>query len=179
MAEFDNSARPLQQKKTTALPPRLQSYAEQSLAELTEKLVKVSKEEKGQSLSSRTRDIVYVLKVHKLRHSANAHVFLGGRGVESLLSLLSLCSGQEGRDRGLLLATLANLCSLHGDCRSKVTCRAGWEWLPLNCVVFFLTRWLDMASLILVGGIIYAVTLYVYSKCTKFLVHALANQRCL
>ena len=114
-------AGPGQRKKAAALTPRLQSYANQSLIELTERLVKCSKEEKGQNLTSRTRDIVYVLKVHKLRHSFNAHAFYARRGVEALLALLSLCVGQEGRDRGLLVATLGNLCALHGDCRAKVS----------------------------------------------------------
>ena len=121
MAGSGDTARPLEKNKTVTLPPRLQTYANQSLTELTEKLVKWSKEEKGRHLSSRTRDIVYVLKVDKLRHPTNAHVFLSGRGVDSLLSLLSLCAEQEGRDRGLLMATLANLCALHSDCRSKVS----------------------------------------------------------
>ena len=121
MAELsENPARPVPRKKAAAVSPRLQSYANQSLAELTEKLVKSSKEEKGHSLSSKTRDIVYALKAYKLRHSSNAHAFLDGRGVEALLSLLALCAEQEGRDRGLLLATLANLCALHSDCRTKV-----------------------------------------------------------
>lgn len=115
MAEI--STRP---KTAATLTPRLQNYVSQSLAELTEKLVKCSREEKGQNLTSRTRDILYVLKAHKLRHSSNAHAFYGRRGVEALLALLSLCAGREGRDRGLLLATLGNLCALHGDCRSKV-----------------------------------------------------------
>ena len=109
-----------QRKKTASLSPRVQSYAAQSLPELTEKLARCSKEEKSHQLSSRTRDIVYALKVHKLRHSSNAHAFVEAGGVGSLLSLLSLCGGREGRDRGLLLATLANLCALHKDCRSKV-----------------------------------------------------------
>lgn len=102
------------------MTPRLQSYANQSLTELTDKLVKCAREEKGQTLSSRTRDIIYILKAHKLRHSGNAHAFDGRRGVENLLSLFSLCAEQEGRDRGLLLATLANLCALDRGCRSKV-----------------------------------------------------------
>ena len=120
MAEIVVSTRPNQRKKAAIITPRLQTYANQSLVELTEKLVKCSKEEKGQNLSSRTRDIVYVLKTHKLRHPCNAHAFDGHHGMESLLALFSLCADQEGRDRGLLLATLANLCSLHKDCRSKV-----------------------------------------------------------
>ena len=116
----ETSTRPSQRKKTAAMTPRLQSYVGQSLTELTERLLKFSKEEKGHTLSSKTRDIVYVLKVHKLRHSCNAHAFCDGRGVECLMSLLSLCVQREGRDRGLLLATLANLCALHSGCRDKV-----------------------------------------------------------
>ena len=134
MAEF-LLARPVRREKAAVLSPRHQSYANQSLAELTEKLVKCSREEKSQTLSSRTRDIVYVLKVHKLRHPSNAHAFLEARGVDGLLSLLSLCAEREGRDRGLLLGTLANICALHRDCRSKVAlsltafCKAEGEWL--------------------------------------------------
>ena len=121
MAEIaKNPTRPGQHKKTATLTPRLQSYANQSLTELTERLLKCSKEEKTDTLSSKTRDIIYVLKVHKLRHSCNAHAFCNGRGMEALLELLSLCLMKEGRDRGLLLATLANLCALHSECRSKV-----------------------------------------------------------
>ena len=108
-------------KKTSSLSPRLQAYVNQSAAELTGKLVRLSREEQSDTLSSNTRDIVYVLKVHKLRHSSNAHVFHGRRGVEALLSLLSLTAEREGRDRGLLLATLANICAVHSGCRSKVS----------------------------------------------------------
>ena len=110
------------------MAPRLQAYVGQTLAELTERLLKCSKEEKSQTLSFKTRDIVYALKVHKLRHASDAHAFCNGRGVDCLLSLLSLCIQREGRDRGLLLATLANLCSLHVDCRAKVasSVRAWW-----------------------------------------------------
>lgn len=122
--------RPKQRKETASLSPRLQNYANQTLAELTEKLVKCGKEEKNQNLTSRTRDVVYVLKAQKLRHSSNAHAFYGHGGVEALLVLLSLCAGCEGRDRGLLLATLANLCALHKGCRSKV-CKQG-EWLNMQ-----------------------------------------------
>ena len=119
-----------QRKETASLSPRLQSYANQSLAELTEKLVKCGKEERSENLTSRTRDIIYVLKAQKLRHSSNAHAFYGHGGVEALLVLLSLCASCEGRDRGLLLATLANLCALHKGCRSKV-CKQG-EWLNMQ-----------------------------------------------
>ena len=131
MAEISNdSAWTCQRKKSAVTTARLQSYATQSLSELADKLVKCSREEKGPTLSSRTRDIVYVLKTHKLRHSSNAHSFDGRRGVEGLLALFSLCAEQEGRDRGLLVATLANLCALDRGCRAKVSraVRKG-EWL--------------------------------------------------
>lgn len=110
-----------QDKKAAALTPRQQHFVNQSLCELTERLIKCSKEEKGHSLTSKTRDIVYVLKAYKLRHASNAHAFQSHNGVEALLALLSLCAGQEGRDRGLLLATLANVCALDGDCRAEVS----------------------------------------------------------
>lgn len=121
MAETSNSAGPSQRTKTAALKPRLQCYANQTLPELTEKLLKCSREEKGPNLTSKTRDIIYVLKAHKLRHSLNAHAFSNRGGVEALLALLKLCAGREGRDRGLLLATLGNLCALHLECCSKVS----------------------------------------------------------
>lgn len=111
---------PSQRNESAASKPRLQCYSNQSLPELTEKLIKCSREEKGQNLTSKTRDIIYVLKAHKLRHSLNAHAFYNRGGVEALLSLLTLCAGREGRDRGLLLATLGNLCALHLECCSKV-----------------------------------------------------------
>lgn len=111
-------------RNTVSALPRLQIYVSQSLSELAERLVECSKEEKGQSLTSKTRDIVYVLKTHKLRHTSNAHTFRGTNGVGALLSLLSLCAGREGRDRGLLLSTLGNLCALDKDTRTQVGC---WE----------------------------------------------------
>lgn len=107
-------------RNTAPVLPRLQSYVSQSLSELAERLVECSKEEKSQSLTSKTRDVVYVLKVHKLRHASNAHAFRGKNGVGALLGLLSLCSGREGRDRGLLLSTLGNLCALDKGTRSEV-----------------------------------------------------------
>ena len=134
-----------QRRETASLSPRLQSYVNQTLAELTEKLVKCAREEKSQNLTSRTRDLIYVLKTHKLRHSSNAHAFYGLGGVEALLALLSLCASCEGRGRGLLLATLANLCALHRGWRSKV-CNPPWGGVAdyalqyFQCI-FFCCRW--------------------------------------
>ena len=139
MAEACKKSR--RDKNAPPLPPRFLNYVSESLSDLTERLVKCSKEENGVVFTTTTRDVVYVLKVHRLRNAAEAHAFRSKGGVAALLALLSLCSGREGKDRGLVVSTLGNVCALDRGCRDEVRVQVERAYAR-GCLLFLISvKW--------------------------------------
>ena len=95
-----------------------QAYQVKNIEELCEELDRLSKEATGPKLSRELSELVYVLKTQRLRHRKDASVFCRAGGVASLVRLLSAV--EDVRERVLLLASLANVCSLDGEARNKV-----------------------------------------------------------
>lgn len=101
----------------SAIGPQ-QAYQAKSIEELCERLDRLSKEATGPKLSRELSELVYVLKTQRLRHRKDASAFCRAGGVASLVRLLSVV--EEVRERVLLLASLANVCSLDSEARNKV-----------------------------------------------------------
>ena len=120
MAERHNVAA-LRTKKVTLLSPKLQSYAQRSVGELTQKLLDLFEGSKGGRLSKELCDVLYVLKLQKFRSLSHAHLFRTRGGLRALLQLVSQCKECEARDLVLLLGTLGNLCALEPETRCAVS----------------------------------------------------------
>ena len=82
-------------------------------------------ENKGRNpgLSTEMRDLVCMLKAHKLRHGVDAHAFAKCGGIPVLINLMKECEGksQVSRDLVLVLGTIGNLCALSSNSRSIVS----------------------------------------------------------
>ena len=120
MAEIQKAAM-LRTKKVATQTSKLHSYAQKNVGELIQKLITLSEGSKGGKLSNELKDVVYVLKTHKLRSSSHAHTFRTQGGLHALLKLISRCKESEGKDLVLLLGTLGNLCALEPDTRCTVS----------------------------------------------------------
>ena len=120
MAEKHNVAA-LRTKKVALLSPKLQSYAQRSVGELTQKLLDLFEGSKGERLSKELCEVLYVLKAQKLRSPSHAYLFRTQGGLRALLQLVSHCKECEARDLVLLLGTLGNLCALEPETRCAVS----------------------------------------------------------
>ena len=120
MAEKHNVAA-LRTKKVALVSPKLQSYAQRSVGELTQKLLDLFEGSKGERLSKELCEVLYVLKAQKLRSPSHAHLFRTQGGLRALLQLVSHCKECEARDLVLLLGILGNLCALEPETRCAVS----------------------------------------------------------
>lgn len=96
----------------------MEKYSSRSVEELAETLNVMSQERKSTGLSAEMRELVCMLKAHKLRHTADAHVFCNCGGLQVLLDLLTFC--EVNRDMVMILGTIGNACALNSNCRSMV-----------------------------------------------------------
>lgn len=102
--------------KATTAPQ--QTYRAKTAEELCKLLDRLSKEATGHKLSRELSQLIYVLKTQRLRHRKDAGAFCRAGGVVSLVRLLSVAD--EVRELCLLLAVLANVCSLDIEARKQV-----------------------------------------------------------
>lgn len=88
------------------------------MEDLCKQLDTLSKGTTETKFSAELAGLMYTLKTQRLRHRKDAVAFCRAGGVLSLARLLSVAV--EGRDLVLLLATLANVCSLDCNARNEV-----------------------------------------------------------
>lgn len=138
MAENQKAAAMVRTRKVTTQASRLYSYAQKSVGELIQKLLTLAEGSKGGKLSNELKDVVYVLKAHKLRSSSHAHVFRTHGGLHALLKFISRCKECEGRDLVLLLGTLGNLCALEPDTRCTVSTESIRLMLMVTLNLYFI-----------------------------------------
>ena len=98
----------------------MEKYKAKSIEELAETLNTLSKGQHTAGLSPELRDLLCMLKAHKLRHTNDAHAFCKNGCIETLLELLQCCDASSG-DVVVILGVIESLSALHPAARTTVS----------------------------------------------------------
>ena len=97
----------------------MEKYRAKTVEELTKTLLNLAKGVHTPGLPAELREYLSMMRVHKLRHSNDAHAFCKCGGMQVLVSLLKLCEA-DSRDSVVVLGTIGNLCAISHDSRKIV-----------------------------------------------------------
>ena len=98
---------------------QMEKYKAKTVEDLTKIVVVMAKSVHTPGLPAELRNLLSLLKIQKLRHSADAHAFCKCGGMQALVQLLQFCEA-DSRDCITVLGTIGNLCALNQESRSSV-----------------------------------------------------------